>query len=78
MSVTRDEAFVVCRRMVRTLRGAPNPRRQVAQIVATLSETHGWTRQQKSEIDAFVAWIADNPPENALKPHCEALLAKLG
>lgn len=75
---TREEALATARRTLRGYASAPDPRRQIQQVLQALAHGQGWTTDHEGQIQAFGGWLQNQPSLGELKPRCEALLKKLG
>jgi len=75
--MTRDEALLAVRKLLRTFASAPDPRRRAQEIAQALSRCPAFTSAERGQILAFNQWLADKPSTSQLKPRCEDLLGRL-
>jgi hypothetical protein len=78
VSIRRVEALQVARKMLRGFSAAPDPRQHAHRLYSELVHAEGWSAGEEAAIVALGAWLSERPNQELLKPHCAALLAKLG
>lgn len=77
MTLQRDEAIAVARKLLRTFASSPEPRRQARSIQSTLAGAGGWSPAERETIDALGTWLGETPAEAALRSRCEEVLQDL-
>lgn len=76
--ISRGEAVVTARRMLRGFAGAPDARRHAQKMFSELTHANGWSAGERAAITELGLWLQSRPNLAELKPHCERLLAKFG
>lgn len=77
-AISRGEALQVARKMLRGFASAPDPRQHAHRLYSELIHADGWSTREEAAIVALGAWLNGRPNHELLKPHCAALLARLG
>lgn len=77
MAVSRAEALLAARKLLRTFPSAPDPKQRARAICAELMSVQDWTSAQRAAIERLSAWLQDYPSPGELRPRCEQLLAGL-
>lgn len=77
MNLTRAEALVTARKLVRTLDSAPDPQRQAQAAIAALLKTDPWPPAAERQIRDLADWLAGRPSPTALKARCQTVLKTL-
>ena len=77
-AISRAEALQVARKMLRGFAGAPDPRLHAHRLYSELVHADGWSAREEAAIVGLGVWLNERPNHELLKPHCAALLARLG
>ena len=77
MSDDPRQALAEARKLLRTFRSAPDPRRRAHEVVSTLKRGGGWPPAALRELALVDTWLGAAPPVDALEPRLRALLTRL-
>jgi hypothetical protein len=76
MMLSKSEAVIAARKLVRTFASAPDPRRQARLVHATLLQWSPWPPDLQQRLDGFGVWMESFPPVGELRGRAADLLER--